>query len=107
MEEKIVPKRPEIDFEQLIVRLERNHRSVLRHAKDLNSYRFEPKNYECFTKLRELKAAFSILGKAQMSLFDQIQHKLVSIDKASQQVEESIREYQRLEKRLAEYLLSL
>lgn len=40
--------------DSLIFRLERNHQRVLRLAKNLNSYRYEPKDYECFVRLRDL-----------------------------------------------------
>ena len=96
-----------LDFEQLIFRLERNHRCVIRLAKNLNSYKYEPKNYECFTKLRNLKTAFSILAKKQMVLFDEIQHHSLQFHDAFEKVEDSIKQYHKLEKDIAKYLLDL
>lgn len=96
-----------IDFERLIFRLERNHRCVLRLAKNLNSYKYEPKNYECFARLRELKADFSNLADKQMALFDQIQHHSLTFEDATEKVEDSIKQYHELEKEMAEYLLGL
>ena len=77
------------DLEQLILRLERNHQCVLRMTKALNSYRYEPKNYECFIKLRELKSAFSRLAQDQLSLFDEIQHQSLQFNVAAEMVEKS------------------
>ncbi|MEM1259873.1 MAG: hypothetical protein AAGC45_04605 [Bacteroidota bacterium] len=96
-----------LNFERLIFRLERNHRCVLRLAKNLNSYKYEPKNYECFARLSELKAAFSVLAKKQMALFDQIQHHSLPFGDATEKVEDSIKQYHGLEKKMAEYLLGL
>lgn len=98
---------PTLDFEKLIFRLERNHKCVLRLAKKLNSYTYEPKNYECFIKLRELKTGFSMLAQKQMVLFDQIQHNALQFKDASEKVENSIQQYHELEKGMAEYLLGL
>lgn len=96
-----------LNFERLILRLERNHRCVLRLAKNLNSYKYEPKNYECFSRLRELKAAFSVLAKGQMALFDELQHGPLQFTDAVEKVEDSIKQYHGLEKEMAEYLLGL
>lgn len=98
---------PKLDFEQLTLRLERNHRCVLRLAKNLNSYRYEPKNYDCFTKLRELKSSFSNLAEQQMELFDKIQHHLLTFEVAEKAVDLSIKRYHELEKGMAKYLLEL
>ena len=98
---------PKLDFEQLILRLERNHKCVLHLTKNLNSYKYEPKNYECFTKLRELKTAFSLLAEKQMVLFDEIQHNSLQFNDAVEKVENSIKQYHELEKGMAEYLLGL
>ena len=98
---------PKLDFEQLVFRLERNHKCVLRLEKNLNSYKYEPKNYECFVKLRELKTAFSKLAKKQMVLFDEIQHHSLQFNDALERVENSIKQYHKLEKGLATYLLDL
>jgi len=92
-----------IELEQLIFRLERNHRCVLRTRKNLNSYRYEPKDYECFVKLRDLKTAFSKLAKNQLVLFDEIQHRSLQFNVAAQMVEDSIQEYHKLEKVVATY----
>jgi hypothetical protein len=99
--------RSKFDFEQLSLRLERNHQCVLRLSKNLNSYTYEPKNYECFTRLRELKSAFSDLAEKQKELFDKMQHQLVTIDVAREAVEQSIEHYHKLEKGMAKYLLDL
>ena len=96
-----------LDFEQLVFRLERNHKCVLRLAKNLNSYKYEPKNYECFTKLRELKTSFSNLAEKQMELFDSIQHHLLTFEVAKNAVDLSIKRYHELEKGMAKYLLEL
>lgn len=95
------------DFEQLVFRLERNHKCVLRLSKSLDSYKYEPKNYDCFIKLRELKNSFSDLAKQQMTLFDAIQHQTIKFKIAVERVDHSIERFQQLEKGMAEYLLTL
>lgn len=95
------------DFEQLIVRLERNHQCVLRLSKNLNSYKYEPRNYECFVELRELKSSFADLALQQRTLFDAIQNQSLKFSEAIKRVDESISQFQRLEQVMAKYLLSL
>lgn len=95
------------DFDLLIFRLERNHKCVLRMSKNLNSYKYEPKNYDCFLKFRELKGMFQQLAEDQMVLFDLIQHKELDLQTAVQKVDASLQRFNTLEKEMAAYLLSL
>ncbi|MEO0571670.1 MAG: hypothetical protein AAF039_08190 [Bacteroidota bacterium] len=73
----------------------------------MNSYKYEPKNYECFARLRELKTAFSILAKRQMVLFDELQDHSLQFNDAVEKVDDSITQYHGLEREMAEYLLGL
>lgn len=93
-----------LESEQLIFKLERNHRCVLRWAKDLNSYRFEPRNYEGYVKLRELKRAFVDLTEKQSRIIDAMHYQNVPLQEASEEVEDSIQQYHSLERAIAEYL---
>ena len=93
--------------DSLVLRLERNHQCVLRLAKNLNSYRYEPKDYECFVRLRDLKTSFTALAKKQMLLFDEIQYKNLPFPQITERVEATIKEFHRLEKDMASYLLQL
>lgn len=95
------------DFEQLLVRLERNHTCVLRLTQNLNSYRYEPKNYECFVKLRELRTGFSKLAEEQKMLLYSIKHHTMDFEVALDQVEKSIKKSNGLEQGMAAYLLEL
>ena len=92
-------------MDQLVVRLERNHKCVLRLARKLNSYKYEPRNYDCFIRLRDLRAGLTALGNDQMQLFDAMQHRNLSFDDAEKQLNLLMHRYQQLESDMAGYIL--
>ncbi|MDT0607624.1 hypothetical protein [Croceitalea rosinachiae] len=93
------------DLDQLVVRLERNHRCVLRQINKMNSYRFEPKDYECFIRLRDLRLSLKQLSQDQMNLFDQLQRNTYQFNEATELVEEVLQRFKKIEGELASYLL--
>ena len=93
------------DLDQLVVRLERNHRCVLRQLQNINSYRYEPKDYECFVRLQDLRAGIKQLAEDQMLLFDRLQRKAFSLEEAIQKVNDLLARFKILESELASYLL--
>lgn len=92
-------------LEECIMRLERSHRCVLRQLKHMNSYRYEPKDYEGFIRLRELKAALKELAQNQTSVLDKLQGKDQSSEDGLQLVEQLQDKFRELESYLASYLL--
>lgn len=95
------------DLEQLALRLNRNHTCVLRLSKNLTSYKYEPNNYECFIRLRELKNDFSVLAEEQQTLLESMQSDGTPFEKAEMEVEASLKKFAALEQRMAAYLLDL
>lgn len=93
------------DLDQLVVRLERNHKCVLRQISKMNSYRYEPKDYECFIRLRGLRADFKELSENQMELFDGLQHNEYDLKTATRLVEKMLQDFKEIESKLAHYLL--
>ena len=93
------------DLDQLVVRLERNHQCVLRQIQKMNSYRYEPKDYECFIRLRDLRSNLKELSKDQMQLFDKLQRNVYELNEASQLVEDTLQRFKNIESALASYLL--
>lgn len=91
--------------DSLIVRLERNHQCVLRQIQNMNSYRFEPKDYECFVRLHDLKINFKQLEQDQVLLFDKLHHNTHKVTKATELVEEILERFKKIESELASYLL--
>jgi len=94
------------DLDQLVVRLERNHKCVLRLSQKMNSYIYEPKDYECFIKLRELRMGLKELANRQMELFDELQRNVYDFKEAVKNVEDLLKRFANLERDLASYLLN-
>ena len=92
------------DFDQLVIHLERNHRCVLRLTRKLASYKYEPRNYECFIQLRDLRSGLQLLAQDQMRLFDSIQHRDTSLQNARKDVNLILRRFQELESSMAAYI---
>lgn len=93
------------DLDQLVVRLERNHERVLRQINNMKSYRFEPKDYECFVRLRDLKSSYNELAQDQIKLFDQLQRNTYELPEAVELVEDVLQRFKQIESVLAGYLL--
>lgn len=93
------------DFDQLVIRLERNHKWVLRLARKLNSYKYEPRNYECFIRLRDLRSGFNELAQDQMVLFDEIQHRNLIFENAEKKIDTLLHRFHQLENDMASYIL--
>ena len=102
--EVTAPKNIAKDFDQLVIRLERNHRCVLRLVRKLTSYKYEPRNYECFIQLRDLRHGFQKLGQDQMKLFDRMQHREVSFKTAENDVNLLFGRFRELERDTAAYI---
>ncbi|WP_350285773.1 hypothetical protein [uncultured Croceitalea sp.] len=94
------------DLEQMILRLERNHKCVLRLRSKINSYHYEPKDYECFIRLRNLRFDLKELSEDQMELFDILQRNHFTTEEATLQVNAMLVRYQELDKQIASYLLA-
>ncbi|TKD66005.1 hypothetical protein [Flavobacterium sp. ASW18X] len=93
------------DTDQLVMRLERNHRCVLRMVRKLNSYQFEPKNYDGFVKLQDIKSGFENLAKEQMLLFNELQNQNLHFYPALDKVKASLKKFNVLEQKVAAYIL--
>ncbi|MBT8187547.1 MAG: hypothetical protein HKP38_00650 [Croceitalea sp.] len=94
-------------LDQLVIRLERNHQCILRMAKKLSSYRYEPKNYEGFIKLRELRMGFKALIDDHRLAFEALNRKALEKYEAHDRVNALLTRYQDLEKEMAAYILDL
>ena len=93
------------DIDRLVVRLERNHQYVLRLARKLNSYKYEPRNYDCFIRLRDLRTGFDALAKDQMQLFDAMQHRNLNYADSEKQLHSLMHRFRQLESDMAAYVL--
>jgi len=93
------------DIEQLTIRLKRNLQCVQQSKKLLNSYRYEPKNYEGFMAFKELKQGFAALVDAHLSVLDDLKYTPQSYEVAEEKVSEILSQYGLLEKKMGNYLL--
>ncbi|GMN05158.1 hypothetical protein MTsPCn5_05460 [Croceitalea sp. MTPC5] len=93
------------DLDQLVVRLERNHKCVLRLSKKMNSYIYEPRNYECFIRLRDLRVSLKELAKDHMQLFNELQHEDYDFKEAVKNVEGLLKRFKKFDRDLAQYVL--
>lgn len=92
-------------FNDQLIRLKRNHKNLLCLNSKMNSYRYEPKDYECFMRLRELRQRLNDMVMAQAKLMDDIAHKEIDGQKRMELVVKAIEDYQDLDGKVAAYLL--
>lgn len=95
------------DLDQLIVKLERNHKSVLRISTKLQSYTFEPTNMEAFEKLRNLRMGFRDLARDQVLLFEILKNGKTIKEVLIEKLDKLQSRFAELEHELAAYLLDL
>ncbi len=93
------------DLEQLVIRLERNHESVLRLRNKMNSYRYEPKDYECFIKLRNLRSNIKELIRDERLLIDQLKGEAIEFKESNALIDTILMRYKQLDADIAGYLL--
>ena len=87
------------------VRLERNHQSVLRLLEQMNSYRYEPRSYEGFVRLQDIRMGLRALAAEQRLLLETIQGALEDGETAQVKAEKCIGTFRALEKDIAAYRL--
>ena len=92
-------------FNDQLIRLKRNHKNLLCLNSKMNSYRYEPKNYECFIRLRDLRQRLNEMVTAQTNLIDRISQKNIDGKAAIAMVLSAIKDYQQLDGEVASYLL--
>lgn len=95
------------DLDQLILKLERNHKSVLRISTKLQSYTFEPTNMESFEQLRGLRMGFRDLARDQVLLFEILKNGKTIREVLVEKLDKLQSRFSELEHELASYLLDL
>lgn len=97
----------QVDLDQLILRLERNHKSVLRISTKLQFYTIEPTNMESFEKLRGLRMGFRDLARDQILLFEILKNGKTIREVLIEKLDKLQTRFSELEHELASYLLDL
>ena len=95
------------ELDQLILKLERSHKSVLRISTKPQSYTYEPNNLESFEKLRNLRMGFRDLARDQVMLFEVIKNGKTIREMLIERLERLQSRFSDLEHELASYLLDL
>ena len=92
-------------FNDQLIRLKRNHKNLLRLNAKMNSYRYEPKDYACFIRLRDLRQRLNEMVTTQANLIERLSQKNTNSKEATAQVVSAIKDYQQLDGEVAAYLL--
>ena len=92
-------------LDELMLRLERNHKSTLRLQGIANSYRYEPKNYECFLIIRRLRTNLNQLIQDQITLIDQFKEQSIGVKESHTLIDAMLLRYKQLDSEIAGYLL--
>ncbi|MEM6894810.1 MAG: hypothetical protein AAGD88_07245 [Bacteroidota bacterium] len=95
-----------IPLSELLIRLERNHNTIQRLSRKLNSYTCEPNNHSCFEKLYELKQGFQSFTGKQKQLVSQLKSLgKEEIAGLEAEVKRHTEMFRKLEQDMAAYLL--
>ncbi|AKA36387.1 hypothetical protein [Flagellimonas lutaonensis] len=89
---------------QLMMKLERNQSIVFQYLKQLNSYRCEPTDYQCFLQVGRLKQGLKELAAEQQELMTKTNRSAKGDDKLLQTIEHLFERFQQLESDIAQYL---
>ena len=92
-------------LDDMMLRLERNHKSTLRLQGIVKSYRYEPKNYECFLIIRRLRTNLDQLTLDQKTLIDQLKEQSVDVKESHTLIDAMLLRYKQLDSEIAGYLL--
>lgn len=95
-----------VGFEAVLLRLQREHKTVARLLIKMKSYRMEPKSYDCFLLMQELKNDLTALYWDQKLTMDNTSATTVENQLTQKAKSFSIR-FSRIEQKVAEYLLKV
>lgn len=92
------------DVNQLMMKLERNQSIIFQYLKQLNSYRCEPTDYQCFLQVGQLKGGLKELAAEQQELITKTNRSAKGNDKLFQTIEHLLGRFQQLETDMTQYL---
>ncbi|MCK0159600.1 hypothetical protein [Allomuricauda sp. F6463D] len=96
------------DQQELLVRIERNHRMVQRLSEKLNSYTYEPKCPERFEKYYQLNRSIQKYYKNHNSIMSKIRQGKFNMEFTDLGIiDEHLERFKKLESEFAAYLLDL
>lgn len=100
---------PSLEYQQeLLVRMERNHRMVQRLSQKLNSYTCEPKSPKKFEKFYELNRDIQDFSKHQKNILAKMRQVNFEIDSQDTlEIQHHLKRFKKLESEFASYLLDL
>ncbi|WP_318308540.1 hypothetical protein [Flagellimonas crocea] len=98
-----------VEYQQeLLVRMERNHRMVQRLSQKLNSYTCEPKCPKRFEKFYELNRSVEDFSKHHKNIMAKIRRLSFEIDdQDTLEIERHLKRFKKLESEYASYILDL
>lgn len=86
-------------------RLERENQTVLRFLRKVRSYRFEPKDYNCFRLLQQLRTELKELSIEQSNMLDTFSSSSSFGGTILEEMQKLSKRHKELEKKMADYLL--
>lgn len=94
------------EFQELLIRLERNNRLVQRLSRKLNSYTCEPTDRSCFERFDNLKRAFRSFKDQHGNLSKLLSERNEPSVSLKTQIQSHLERFRELEKEIAQYILS-
>ncbi len=93
------------DIESGLIRLQREHKTVTRLLTNIKSYKMEPKNYDCFMLMQQLKNNLMALYWDQRSFLDSAH----ALDEKETQRKLTVfcRQFKKIEEHFADYLYKI
>lgn len=87
-----------------MMKLERNQSIVFQYLKQLNSYRCEPTDYQCFLQVGRLKQGLKELAAEQQELITKTNRSAKGDDNLFDTIENFLERFQQLEGDMTQYL---
>ncbi|MEM9647210.1 MAG: hypothetical protein AAF969_01935 [Bacteroidota bacterium] len=93
-------------FQELVIRLERNNNMIQRLSKKVNSYTCEPNNSSCFEKLYDLRHSFKVFSAQQKQIVSLLNQNTGEGQKLHGDIQSHLERFKELERDIAAYLLA-
>lgn len=93
-----------IELNNAAVHLERSYQNIVQLKKKLCSYSYEPRTYDLYEKLDDLKLRLELTAVSHENMMDSLKKPVHFIEVQEQQVQEKLAQVRKLEQGVLEYM---
>ncbi|WP_291869547.1 hypothetical protein [Maribacter sp.] len=97
-------KKSQHEITDALMRLERSYKNILELKTRLNSYSCEPRTYNLFEQLEDLKLSIELIAISHIKLMTALKSPAHFVEVQLQQVKEQIKDALILENRVSDYI---